>query len=97
MRPLHDLFYRTVKYIGSGQFGTVNQQYVDPMEVAVKVCWASTESLKTKFLMEAAIMGRFCHANVVKLYGVVTMSEQVCRDTCSRTCHHHILWHLHSR
>ena len=80
---MYDHFYRIVKYIGNGQFGTVNlakwtQQYVDPMEVAVKVCRAGiTGALKTKFLMEAAIMGQFRHANVVKLYGVVTMSEQV--------------------
>ncbi|CAI8056302.1 Ephrin type-B receptor 3 (Fragment) [Geodia barretti] len=70
-----------VKYIGSGQFGTVNlavwkQQYVEPMEVAVKVCRAGkNEAIKTKFLKEAAIMGQFRHPNVVKLYGVVTMSE----------------------
>lgn len=86
MSLLHNLLYRIVKYIGSGQFGTVNlamwtQQYIDPMEVAVKVCRAGMSgALKTKFLMEAAIMGQFRHANVVKLYGVVTMSEQVCID-----------------
>ena len=74
---------RIVKYIGHGQFGTVNlavwtQQYVEPMEVAVKVCRAgANEAIKTKFLKEAAIMGQFHHPNVVKLYGVVTMSERV--------------------
>ena len=75
---------RIVKYIGHGQFGTVNlavwtQEYVEPIEVAVKVCRAgAVEAIKTKFLIEAAIMGQFRHPNVVKLYGVVTMSEQVC-------------------
>ena len=74
---------RIIKYIGHGQFGTVNlsvwkQDYVEPMEVAVKVCRAgANESVKTKFLKEAAIMGQFRHVNVVKLYGVITMSEQV--------------------
>ena len=73
-----------VKYLGHGQFGTVNlatwtQPYVDPKEVAVKICRAgASEALKAKFLMEAAIMGQFNHPNVVTLYGVVTMSEQVC-------------------
>ena len=51
---------------------------MEPMEVAVKVCRAgANEAIKTKFLKEAAIMGQFHHPNVVKLYGVVTMSEQV--------------------
>ena len=74
---------RIVKYIGHGQFGTVNlavwtQQYVEPMDVAVKICRAgANEAIKTKFLKEAAIMGQFHHPNVVKLYGVVTMSERV--------------------
>ena len=73
-----------MKYIGHGQFGTVNlavwtQEYVEPIEVAVKICRAgAVEAIKTKFLKEAAIMGQFRHPNVVKLYGVVTMSEQVC-------------------
>ena len=69
--------------MGSGQFGTVNlatwtQPYVEPMDVAVKVCRAArNESIKAKFLKEAAIMGQFHHPNVVKLYGVVTMAEVV--------------------
>lgn len=69
--------------MGSGQFGTVNlavwkQPHLEPMEVAVKVCRAGkNEAIKTKFLKEAAIMGQFRHPNVVKLYGVVTMSELV--------------------
>ena len=29
------------------------------------------------FLKEAAIMGQFCHSNVVQLYGVVTVGEPV--------------------
>ena len=54
------------------------QQFLEPMEVAVKVCRAGkNEAIKTKFLKEAAIMGQFHHPNVVKLYGVVTMSELV--------------------
>ena len=74
---------RIVKFIGSGQFGTVNlavwtQQFLEPMDVAVKVCRAGkNEAIKAKFLKEAAIMGQFKHPNVVKLYGVVTMSELV--------------------
>ena len=46
--------------------------------MAVKVCRAGkNDAIKTKFLKEAAIMGQFRHPNVVKLYGVVTMSELV--------------------
>ena len=85
--------FRIIKYIGHGQFGTVNlgkwnQDYVDPMDVAVKVCRSeANEAQKTKFLMEAAIMGQFRHKNVVKLYGVVTMSEQVCAwCLCAERC-----------
>ena len=79
--------FRIIKYIGHGQFGTVNlgkwnQDFVDPMDVAVKVCRSeANKAQKTKFLMEAAIMGQFRHTNVVKLYGVVTMSEQVCTSS----------------
>ena len=30
-----------------------------------------------RFLQEAAIMGQFCHPNVVRLYGVVTVGDPV--------------------
>ena len=34
------------------------------------------------FLKEAAIMGQFCHSNVVQLYGVVTVGEPVSGIPC---------------
>ena len=47
-------------------------------EVAVKTLNpGADEKEKVKFLQEAAIMGQFTHANVVKLYGVVRDPEQV--------------------
>ena len=37
----------------------------------------STEEERVKFLQEAAIMGQFMHPNILKLHGVVTLSEPV--------------------
>ena len=48
------------------------------MEVAVKLLKSgSTEEERVKFLQEAAIMGQFMHPNILKLHGVVTLSEPV--------------------
>uniref|UniRef100_A0A183DSX8 receptor protein-tyrosine kinase n=1 Tax=Gongylonema pulchrum TaxID=637853 RepID=A0A183DSX8_9BILA len=37
----------------------------------------SSDKAKGDFLMEASIMGQFCHENVIQLFGVVTESEPV--------------------
>ena len=41
----------------------------------------TSEEDKVKFLQEAAIMGQFSHINVIKMYGVVTVGEPVCKFT----------------
>ena len=68
--------------LGSGQFGTVTKgiwQHSElELEVAVKLLKSeSTEEERVMFLQEAAIMGQFNHPNILKIYGVVTLSEPV--------------------
>ena len=47
-------------------------------DVALKTLQSlASEEEKVKFLQEAAINGQFHHPNIVKLYGVVTVGEQV--------------------
>lgn len=75
--------YRITKYLGSGQFATVNEaQWITgggDVSVAVKMLkTGSSEQEKVKFLQEAAINGQFHHLNVVRLLGVVTVGEPVC-------------------
>ena len=70
-------YFRIIKVLGSGQFGTVNkgiwQSPAGDMDVAVKQLQpGASEKEKVKFLQEAAINGQFRHPNVVKLMGVVT-------------------------
>ena len=77
------LLYRITKYLGSGQFATVNKaQWITgggDVSVAVKMLkTGSSEQEKVKFLQEAAINGQFHHLNVVRLLGVVTVGEPVC-------------------
>lgn len=48
------------------------------MGVAVKMLGPKVGmSGKVKLLQEAAIMGQFCHPNVVMLKGVITVGEPV--------------------
>jgi len=67
--------------IGSGQFGTVRKGVWfngrPPISVAIKTVKNSSEQERVKLLQEAAIMGQFAHANVVRLLGVVTVGEPV--------------------
>ena len=68
--------------LGEGEFGMVYkgewasspQQQV---QVAVKTLHSQEEESRYKLLKEAAIMGQFCHPNVVKMLGVVVSDEQV--------------------
>lgn len=73
---------RTTGHLGSGNFGNVDcglwYSPVGVIQVAVKVLKEkASEKDKVKFLQEVAINGQFHHRNVVKLLGVVTLSEPV--------------------
>ena len=74
-------------HLGSGQFGTVysgvwsrtggdgKQEYevAQLTEVAVKsMKRGASEEERTKFLQEAAIMGQFKHAYILRILGYVT-------------------------
>ena len=67
-----------MKQLGSGEFGIVHlglwsNGSADPVQVAVKTLNSQcSESDRTKFLREAAIMGQFECTNIVRLYGVMT-------------------------
>ncbi len=51
---------------------------VHEKEVAVKTLKiGATEEEKIKFLQEAVIMCQFCHPNVVRTLGLVTIHESV--------------------
>ena len=48
------------------------------VRAAVKILRAgATDQENVRFLQEAAIMGQFCHPNIISLYGVVTLREPV--------------------
>ena len=75
-------FCRFLEQLGSGQFGQVCKGVWSiagaTKELAIKTLKpGAPEGEKVKLLQEAAIMGQFSHANVVKLYGVVTVGEPV--------------------
>ncbi|KAI6657684.1 epidermal growth factor receptor isoform X1 [Oopsacas minuta] len=75
--------------IGSGQFGAVYKglwhtsgmesnpfKANKPLLVAIKTLHdSSTIELKLTFLQEAAIMGQFSHPNVLRLLGIVSLTE----------------------
>ena len=76
------VFFRTVKSLGSGEFGNVYKALWSisgtTKDVAVKTLKpGSSENDRVRFLQEAAIMGQFNHPYVVKLYGVVTIRDPV--------------------
>ena len=57
-------------------------------QVAIKTLHGEvSEEAKKTLLKEAAIIGQFAHANIVKLYGVVTSGEPV-------SCMHHNTMHM---
>ena len=83
---------RLLEELGSGQFGHVCKALWtvsdNTLLLAVKTLKPlAPEDEKVKFLQEAAIMGQFCHPNVVKLYGVVTMGEPVSVYTQIQSVH----------
>lgn len=69
--------------LGSGQFGEVYRATwhigeKKTIDVAVKVLKKdATNDERIKFLQEAAIMGQFCNASVLKLHGIVTNDGNV--------------------
>ena len=68
--------------LGEGQFGEVFKgEWSTPtttLTVALKSLKSSaSDEERLKLLQEAAIMGQFIHPHIVKLYGVVTLSEPV--------------------
>ena len=77
------LFFRICLPLGTGNFGVVNRAiWTDSTamvsEVAVKSLSNNVSaSERTKLLQEAAIMGQFCHSNVLKLYGIVLQTDLV--------------------
>ena len=87
--PIRDLLasrllwpHRLGEKLGSGQFGEVCKSQWKfsgtSLEAAAKTLKIhAPEEEKVRFLREAAIMGQFCHPNVVRLYGMVTMREPV--------------------
>ncbi|XP_065899793.1 uncharacterized protein [Dysidea avara] len=78
-KKLRKLFHwniRSVKSLGSGEFGVVTQGVLSTangvFEVAIKALNSNAKDKdKVRFLQEAAIMCQFDHENVIKLYGVV--------------------------
>jgi serine/threonine protein kinase len=73
---------RMLEQIGSGEFGQVYRAEWSvsgaTKEIAIKILRAgSSEEEKVRFLQEAAIMGQFSHPCIVRLYGVVTVGQQV--------------------
>ena len=68
--------------LGEGEFGEVFKgEWTSPtktLTVALKSLKSSaSDEERLKLLQEAAIMGQFTHPHIVKLYGVVTLSEPV--------------------
>ena len=73
---------RMLEQVGSGEYGRVYRAEWSisgtTKEISVKTLRAgSSEEEKVRFLQEAAIMGQFSHPCIVRLYGVVTVGEQV--------------------
>ena len=65
--------------LGSGEFGVVYKGSWDTgnetIDVAIKTLKSSEEDIKTAFMREAAIMGQFNHPNILKLMGILSLSE----------------------
>ena len=65
--------------LGSGEFGIVYKGSWDTgnelIDVAIKTLKSSEEDMKTAFMREAAIMGQFNHPNILKLMGILSLSE----------------------
>ena len=68
--------------LGEGEFGEVFKgewtSSTKSLKVALKSLKSSaSEEERLKLLQEAAIMGQFIHPHIIRLYGVVTVSNMV--------------------
>ena len=68
--------------LGEGEFGEVFKgewsSSTHTLTVALKSLKSSaSEEERLKLLQEAAIMGQFIHPHIIRLYGMVTLSEPV--------------------
>lgn len=71
-----DKLIRSTRYIGSGQFGIVEQGILTTksgkLDVALKSLKDTSSTTNVvKFLQEAAIMIQFQHSNIISLLGLV--------------------------
>lgn len=77
------LIHRVIKFIGSGEFGSVDEgrwkrNSQEEVPVALKTLkHGSSERDKVRFLQEAVIMSQFRHPNIVLMLGMVTDQEPV--------------------
>ncbi|MBF0245627.1 MAG: serine/threonine protein kinase [Planctomycetes bacterium] len=67
--------YRIIRKIGGGGLGTVYQAYQITMlrNVAIKVLhpkWANDEEFRSRFILEARVMGRLSHQNLIQVHDV---------------------------
>ena len=78
--------HRLLEVLGSGQFGTVTkgawlreeEGREISCDVAVKTMTEETsEEDKVKFLQEAAIMGQFKQANILRIQGIIMDGDMV--------------------
>jgi len=74
--------FRSIRYIGCGEFGKVEQGILTEggysVDVALKTLKdKSCEENVVKFLQEAAIMAQFHHPNLIGLYGIAKSDEKV--------------------
>ena len=73
--------------IGEGEFGVVYKgQWKSTtgrtQTVALKTLKSTaSKDERVKLLQEAATIGQFSHPHIIKLYGVVTITEPVCTHT----------------
>ena len=70
-------YFRSVRYIGSGEFGTVEQGVLNTDSESVDVALKTLKDMSckkniVKFLQEAAIMIQFHHPNIISLLGIVS-------------------------
>ena len=92
---------RVSSCLGRGQFGIVNKgtwkTTNGPVAVAIKILnpeMAGVDNNKIKFLREVAIMGQFCHPNVVTLHGITTQGETVELTISSSSMHIQLRTHM---